>query len=61
MTQFLLSVREASILQEDCRAAPCQSNAYVSRSEKFMKGVEIMEELVPGMQEKILSGQTKSP
>ena len=35
------------------------SESYVSRSEKFMKGVEIMEELVPGMQEKILSGQTK--
>ena len=35
------------------------SESYVSRSEKFMKGVEIMEELVTGMQEKILSGQTK--
>ena len=35
------------------------SESYVSRSEKFMKGVEIMEELVPGMQEKILSGQMK--
>ena len=35
------------------------SESYVSRSEKFMKGVEIMEELVPGMQEKILSGQFK--
>ena len=35
------------------------SESYVSRSEKFMKGVEIMQELVPGMQEKILSGQTK--
>ena len=35
------------------------SESYVSRSEKFMKGVEIMEELVSGMQEKILSGQTK--
>ena len=35
------------------------SESYVSRSEKFMKGVEIMEGLVPGMQEKILSGQFK--
>ena len=33
--------------------------AYVVRSEKFMHGVEIMEQMVPGMQEKILSGQFK--
>ncbi len=30
-----------------------------ARSEKFMRGVEIMEQMVPGMQEKILSGQFK--
>ena len=35
------------------------SESYVARSEKFMRGVEIMEQMVPGMQEKILSGQTK--
>ena len=32
------------------------SESYVARSEKFMRGVEIMEQMVPGMQEKILSG-----
>ena len=37
------------------------SESYVARSEKFMRGVEIMEQMVPGMQEKILSGQFKSP
>ena len=35
------------------------SESYVVRSEKFMLGVEIMEQMVPGMQEKILSGQFK--
>ena len=35
------------------------SESYVARSEKFMRGVEIMEQMVPGMQEKILSGQFK--
>ena len=35
----------------------CES--YVARSEKFMRGLEIMEQMVPGMQEKILSGQFK--
>ena len=35
------------------------SESYVARSEKFMCGVEIMEQMVPGMQEKILSGQFK--
>ena len=35
------------------------SESYVARSEKFMHGVEIMEQMVPGMQEKILSGQFK--
>ena len=35
------------------------SESYVVRSEKFMHGVEIMEQMVPGMQEKILSGQFK--
>ena len=35
------------------------SESYVTRSEKFMKGVEIMEQMIPGMQEKILSGQFK--
>ena len=35
------------------------SESYVTRSEKFMRGVEIMEQIVPGMQEKILSGQFK--
>ena len=35
------------------------SESYVARSEKFMHGVEILEQMVPGMQEKILSGQFK--
>ena len=35
------------------------SESYVARSEKFMRGVEIIEQMVPGMQEKILSGQFK--
>ena len=35
------------------------SESYVARSEKFMRGVEIMEEMMPGMKEKILSGQFK--
>ena len=35
------------------------SESYVSRSEKFMKGVEIMEQMLPGTKEKILSGQFK--
>ena len=35
------------------------SESYVARSEKFMCGVEIMEQMMPGMQEKILSGQFK--
>ncbi len=35
------------------------SESYVARSEKFMHGVEIMEQMVPGMQEKTLSGQFK--
>ena len=35
------------------------SESYVARSEKFMRVVEIMEQMVPGMQEKILSGQFK--
>ena len=35
------------------------SESYVVRSEKFMRGVEIMEQMVPGAQEKILSGQFK--
>ena len=35
------------------------SESYVTRSEKFMKGVEIMEQMIPGMQEKILSWQFK--
>ena len=35
------------------------SESYVARSEKFMRGVEIMEQMIPDMQEKILSGQFK--
>ena len=35
------------------------SESYVVRSEKFMRGVEIMDQMIPGMQEKILSGQFK--
>ena len=35
------------------------SESYVARSEKFMRGVEIMEQMVPGTKEKILSGQFK--
>ena len=32
------------------------SESYVVRSEKFMRGVEIMEQMMPGTKEKILSG-----
>ena len=35
------------------------SESYVARSEKFMRGVQIMDQMRPGMQEKILSGQFK--
>ena len=35
------------------------SESYVSRSEKFMRGVEIMNQMIPGTKEKILSGQFK--
>ena len=35
------------------------SESYVVRSEKFMRGVQIMDQMMPGMQEKILSGQFK--
>ena len=35
------------------------SESYVTRSEKFMQGVQIMDQMIPGMQEKILSGQFK--
>ena len=35
------------------------SESYVARSEKFMRGVEIAEELMPGLKQSILSGQTK--
>ena len=35
------------------------SESYVVRSEKFMRGVQIMNQMIPGMQEKILSGQFK--
>ena len=35
------------------------SESYVARFEKFMRGVEIMEQMIPGMKEKILSGQFK--
>ena len=35
------------------------SESYVTRSEKFMRGVQIMDQMIPGMQEKILSGQFK--
>ena len=35
------------------------SESYVVRSEKFMRGVQIMAQMIPGMQEKILSGQFK--
>ena len=35
------------------------SESYVARSEKFMLGVQIMDQMIPGMQEKILSGQFK--
>ena len=35
------------------------SESYVVRSEKFMRGVEIMEQMMPGTKEKILSGQFK--
>mgnify|MGYP006959753006 CR=1 FL=1 len=33
--------------------------SYVVRSEKFIRGVEIMEQMMPGTKEKILSGQFK--
>ena len=35
------------------------SESYVTRPEKFMRGVQIMDQMIPGMQEKILSGQFK--
>ena len=35
------------------------SESYVVRSEKFMRGVQIMEQMMPGTKEKILSGQFK--
>ena len=35
------------------------SESYVVRSEKFMRGVEIMEQMLPGTKEKILFGQFK--
>ena len=35
------------------------SESYVARSEKFMRGVQIMDQMILGMQEKILSGQFK--
>ena len=35
------------------------SESYVVRSEKFMRGVEIMEQMMPGTKEKILSEQFK--
>ena len=35
------------------------SESYVARSEKFIRGVEIMEQMMPGTKEKILSGQFK--
>ena len=35
------------------------SESYVARSEKFMRGVEIMEQMMPGTKEKILSWQFK--
>ena len=35
------------------------SESYVARSEKFMRGVEIMEQMMPGTKEKVLSGQFK--
>ena len=35
------------------------SESYVVRSEKFMRGVQIMDQIIPVMQEKILSGQFK--
>ena len=36
------------------------SESYVARSEKFMHGVEILEQMVPGMQEKSCPGSSKS-
>ena len=53
------TVQEEASIRKKIAEQHHVSESYVSRSEKFMKGVEIMEELVPGMQEKILSGQTK--
>ena len=35
------------------------SESYVARSDKFMRGLEIMEQMMPGTKEKILSGQFK--
>ena len=34
-------------------------DSYVARSEKFMRGVQIMDQMMPGTKEKILSGQFK--
>ena len=35
------------------------SESYVVRSEKFMRGVQIMDQMIPGMREKILNKQVK--
>lgn len=35
------------------------SKDTVIRASKYMKGVEIAEELIPGLKQSILSGQTK--
>ena len=49
---------EASILKKIAEQHHV-SESYVSRSEKFMRGVEIMNQMIPGTKEKILSGQFK--
>ena len=47
------SVRKQIAKQHDV------SESYVARSEKFVRGVQIIDQMIPGMQEKILSGQFK--
>ena len=58
LTQIPPTSAEASIRKQIAERNNV-SESYVVRSEKFMRGVEIMEQMMPGTKEKILSGQFK--
>ena len=58
MTQFLPLPQKQAFVSR-LQGGTMSANPTVARSEKFMRGVEIMEQIVSGMQEKILSGQFK--